>query len=281
MSNCRSTQRALPPYVDGELEASDTLHVDGHLDGCLSCSERVAFSRSMKNALRTERKHTVAPDSLRARIQRSAERTRASEQVRRPSWQSAIPWAAAAAIAIGIGGGTHAFGSHDSGKGGGDSVNAAAAHSVMLDEFAGYHARPLPPEELDPVRVNSIFSPIVGVPVHPKNFAAALMEGQPTSMSKFGGGRLMRVHSEPAATLFYDVDGQRVTVFVFDPQRIRIRSACCLSSQVVRSTHGENKTILVGRAKGYPLAAFERDGIGYAVSADMSEKDVIGIASNL
>jgi anti-sigma factor RsiW len=280
-------RQVIEPYVDGELEASDQMHVECHLDSCATCTERVAFGRAIKRSVQaTTREHT-APASLRARIAASTEALESSrERVRRPSWQSALPWAAAAAVAVGVGGGVRAFGDHDSApqsrtalrSDGVEPIVAAAAQSIELDEFAGYHARPLPPEELDPIRVNSVFSPIVGVPVRPVGFAAALIEQKPTT---FSGGRLLRVHSEPAATLFYDVGGSRVTVFVFDPQRIHLRSACCLAPKVMRSHGGVEKLMLVGRAKGYPLAAFERDGIGYAVSADMSEHDVMQIASNL
>jgi anti-sigma factor (TIGR02949 family) len=285
---CRNAARAIDPYVDGELEPSDQVHVECHLDSCPTCSARVALGRAMKRAVRSTTRELEAPASLRARIAASAEALETSRaRVRRPSWQSAIPWAAAAAIAIGIGGGVRAFGTPSETptqqtrgdlRGDQQPIAAAAAHSLMLDEFAGYHARPLPPEEIDPVRINSVFSPIVGVPVRPVGFAAALMEQKPTT---FSGGRLMRVHSEPAATLFYDVGGNRVTVFVFDPQRIHLRSACCLAPKMIRSHGGIEKVMLVGRAKGYPLAAFERDGVGYAVSADMSEHDVMQIASNL
>src|SRR5437763_7852848 len=106
---CRSAARALEPYVDGELEASDQVHVECHLDSCPTCSERVALGRAIKRAVRsTTRDEMSAPASLRARIAASAAALETStaasrERVRRPSWQSAIPWAAAAAIAIGIG----------------------------------------------------------------------------------------------------------------------------------------------------------------------------------
>ena len=284
---CRHTSKAIEPYVDGELEASDNVHVECHLDGCAQCAERVAFGRSMKRAMREEAREMRAPSSLRARIEQSAAKLEAGrERARRPSWQSAIPWAAAAALSIMIGGGVRAFNggsnganTHESPTGtSADVVGASAAHSILLDEFAAYHAQPLPPEELDPVRVTSVFSPIVGVPVNPNSFAQGLLlEKQPT---RFHGARLMRVHNDTAGALFYDVGGNRVTVFVFDPARIRIRSSCCLSPHAVVS-RGEEKLIWMGRAKGYPLAAFEREGVGYAVSADMPEHDVLTIASNL
>ena len=277
---CRSTLRALDPYVDGELEASDSLHVEGHLDGCATCAERARFQRAMKRTLQAESRTERAPDSLRLRLERSAGSIRERERVRRPSWQSAIPWAAAAGISLMFGGGMRAFGTRAPADPSHDAVTAAAAHSFALDEFAAVHASPLPPEELDPVRVTSVFSPIVGVPVRPNQFVDEIFNQKSTPRPSFGGARLMRVHNEAAATLFYDFGGKRVTVFVFDPQRIRVRAAPYLAPRMVRM-HGEDKMILIGRSKGYPLATFERDGIGYAVSADMTDHDVLAIAASL
>jgi mycothiol system anti-sigma-R factor len=276
---CRTTARALDAFVDGELEASDSLHIDGHLEGCPTCAERAAFQRIMKREIQREARSERAPDSLRARIMRDAAKVRVREQerARRPSWRSAIPWAAAASIALMVGGGMRTFGTTprtnvDSGH---DPVSAAAAHSFILDEFGAYHASPLPPEEMDPVRISSVFSPIVGVPVHPTVFGADF-DQKPT---RFSGARLMRVHDQAAATLFYDVGGRRVTIFVFDPQRIRLRGTQ-MSPRYVNA-RGEDRVIFMGRAKGYPLAAFERDGVGYAVSSDMPDHDVLSIAASL
>ena len=275
---CRNTARALDAFVDGELEASDSLHVEGHLDGCPTCAERAAFQRLMKKEIQREARSERAPESLRERILRDAAKlhVREQERARRPSWRSAIPWMAAASIALMVGGGMRAFGTTprtnvDSSH---DPVSAAAAHS-FLDEFGAYHASPLPPEEMDPVRISSIFSPIVGVPVHPAVFTLEMNE-KPTH---FSGARLMRVHDQAAATLFYEVGGRRVTIFVFDPQRIHLRGTQ-MSPRYVRA-RGEDRVIFMGRAKGYPLAAFERDGVGYAVSSDMTDHDVLSIAASL
>lgn len=292
---CREVDRAVDAYVDGELEPSHVLSVDHHLTGCAACSERVAIVRAMKRAVRGQGRRDLASDALRARIARSAaalraepavpsrpapdepaEPTRAEVRVLPPSWRSALPWAAAAAVAFAIGGGVKGFGSAGSPQAA--SVAPSSVRAQILEEFAIQHARPLPPEEIDPVRITKVFSPIVGVPVRPVRFA----ELSPVVGNKysFAGARLMALRDEPAATLFYDVGGTRVTVFVFDPHRITVRSECCLIPKVV-SVQGEEKTILVGHAKGYSLAIAEKDGVGYALSADLSEKDILSLAAHL
>ena len=301
---CSEAGRAVQAYVDGELDASHILTVDQHLVGCASCTEQVALLRAMKRALRAEARADAAPDSLRARLARSA-RTLSTEvavapatpSTRRPvsdfdrprvapSWRSALPWAAAAALAIGIGGGMRVLGngdgSGDPSRGAGRrSLNASVAtRTAGLDDFAEHlaehHARPLPPEEIDPARIGTVFSPIVGVPVRQLRLDTSPRQGA----YRFAGARLMSVHDEAAATLFYDVGGTRVTVFVFDPTRISIRSACCLTPRVVK-VRDEERTVYVGRAKGYSLAVQEKDGVGYAVSADLGEADVMHLAAFL
>jgi len=293
--SCDDLKKALLAYVDGELDASHVLTVETHLVSCSECAERVALSRAMKRALRTTSQADTAPASLRARIARSAASTSGAHAASAasdlipfdrprvaPSWRSALPWAAAAALAIGIGGGARALG-----EGGGSSssnarsrattasMNPQGAHIAILDDFAEHHARPLPPEEIDPVRISSVFSPIVGVPVRPVRFASPR-----GGVYRFAGARMMTVHDEAAATLFYDMSGTRVTVFVFDPNRISIRSSCCLSPKIVK-IHDEERTVYVGRSKGYSLAVNERDGVGYAVSADITEQEVMTIAAGL
>lgn len=274
---CLDTARALDAFVDGELEASDALHVDCHIEGCPTCAERVAFQRTIKQEIKREAREERTPDALRARILRDAAMVRGREHVRRPTWRSAVPWAVAASIALMVGGGMRAFGTRPTTVDTNQPVTAAAANSFVIDEFGASHASPLPPEEIDPVRVTSVFSPIVGVPVQPDMFAFEIASSKPTH---FSGARLMRVHNQAAATLFYEVGGRRVTIFVFDPQRIHVRGAPFMSAKYVRARN-EDRVIFMGRAKGYPVATFERDGVGYAVSGDMSDHDVLAIAASL
>lgn len=291
-SSCQDVERALEAYVDGELDASAVLTLDSHLANCSECAERVAFAHSIKRTIRVEAHEEVAPASLRARILRSAEaldEAPASSPVspsrrvvslehstRAPSWRSAFPWVAAAAVAFAIGGSMRGVRTGNAGNPDMATASFASARTQLLEEFAVQHARPLPPEEIDPARVTKVFSPIVGVPVRPVRFA----NGPVADPWLFAGARLMAFRDEPAATLSYrNVGGARITVVVFDPHRIEVRSACCLSPKTVR-VRGEDRTVLVGHAKGYPLAVSENDGVGYAVSGDLNEPELVTLATN-
>jgi len=194
----------------------------------------------------------------------------------RPSWKSAVPWAVAATFAMAIGGGSRwlrkgAAPSNDDGR----ETIQAGAHAAGVEDLALFHARPLPPEEIDPQRIQSRFSPIVGVPVRPVRF-----EAPPAQTWTFAGARLMPMHDESAATLFYDLNGTRVTVFVYDPSRIRVQPGCCLVPHLMK-VRGQDRTIMVGHAKGYAVAVQERDGVGYAMSADLGEDDMLRLAAGM
>ena len=295
-TGCRELRRALGAYVDGELDPSSVLTVEGHLAACGDCAERVTFARGMKRALRADAQAEPAPASLRARLLRSASELEddapssrgeqgapsgvsnvvAIDAARRPSWRSAIPWVAAAGVAVAIGGGIRNLHVHDRGAANAELASAAGGRTQLLEELTVPHARPLPPEEIDPVRVTKVFSPIVGVPVRPVAFANLPMN----DAWSFAGARLVAFRDEPAATLSYrNVGGARVTVVVFDPNRIAVRSAGNLAPRRVH-VRGEDRTILVGHAKGYPLAVSENDGVGYAVSGDLEEPELVNLASN-
>lgn len=277
--SCRELDRALDAYVDGELDASHVLTVDAHLTGCVPCSERVGLQRVVKRSIRVDAQAELVPPSLRARIERSAAALRPVEPVRTPpSWRSAVPWAAAAGIALTASAGVRSYRGATPATPDVATALTSSARAQILEEFAVQHARPLPPEERDPARITKVFSPIVGVPVHPVRFADTPLK----PVWSFTGARLMALRDEPTATLYYENvgNGGRVTVFVYDPTRISVRSSCCLAPRKVVVRGGEERTVLVGHAKGYALGVAERDGVGYAVSTDLNESDVATLAAN-
>ncbi|MFI5300702.1 MAG: anti-sigma factor family protein [Polyangiales bacterium] len=288
--NCAQVQRYVDAYADGEVEPSEAIRIETHLVECGLCAERVELSRAIKQGVRADAREHRAPASLRARIEASrakleprAERDR--ERPMRPSWQSAIPWLSAAAAAVAVGGGVQAV-TERTGVGG--RMSQASIASIDVDDLARQHAHPLPAEEIDPERIRIRFSPIVGVPVHPVSFGkldvANHLDGPPNFLGgsyQFAGARLVPLRDETTASLLYEGKGTRVTVFVYDPQRIHVQSSCCLERRVIR--RGDiDKTIMFGRARnGYALAVSEGSGVGYAVSGDLAEPEMVSIASEL
>lgn len=135
----------------------------------------------------------------------------------------------------------------------------------ILDELVSLHAQPLPPEVTQQDEVRK-FDPFVGVPVEPpklQNFGA-----------KWVGGRVLPIRDSRAAMLQYSLaGGHRVTVYVYDPRRVKPESAK-LTPRVVR-----NNPMLVGNVRGYNIAATERQGVGYAIATDLDEPESVELAA--
>jgi hypothetical protein len=81
------------------------------------------------------------------------------------------------------------------------------------------------------------------------------------------GARYVPLHAQRAAMLQYEVgtgaDTQRVSVIVYDAQKIEIGTAN-LATRAVGTAE-----VRVGREKGYAVAATQRAGVGYLVTGDL------------
>jgi anti-sigma factor RsiW len=131
----------------------------------------------------------------------------------------------------------------------------------IVDDLVSLHAQPLPPEVTQPDEVRR-FDPFVGVPV------------EPPKLQRFGakweGGRMLPLRDSRAAVLQYSMaGGHRISVYVYDPRRVRAESST-LKQRVIRDT-----PIYVGNIRGYNVAATERRGVGYAVATDLDEPENI------
>lgn len=74
MSECRSIDGLVTPYVDGELNNLDRNRVEGHLRACGPCRHRVEAEQSIRTLVRSRRSafSPAAPASLRARCAAAA-----------------------------------------------------------------------------------------------------------------------------------------------------------------------------------------------------------------
>ncbi|MCS6901489.1 MAG: zf-HC2 domain-containing protein [Myxococcales bacterium] len=141
------------------------------------------------------------------------------------------------------------------------SFQAHVGLDGIVEDLISLHAQPLPPEVTQPDEVRR-FDPFVGVPV------------EPPKLQRFGakweGGRILPLRNSRAAVLQYSMaGGHRISVYVYDPRRVRPESST-LKQRVVRDT-----PIYVGNIRGYNVAATERQGIGYAVATDLDEPENI------
>lgn len=294
-SRCSSIARLLGAHTDGQLDAAKTLEVDDHLGQCETCRERTLLDRAIRGSLKKSVKATATPSDVRARMlaamagqtardlaasadadsitsarsERESSLNADSETndvvapKRKPAmlrqWRTMLPLASAAAVALAWG-----FASRQPMAAVDTTTRAGAGfgNDELVNQFVDVHSHPLHPESADPKTVRG-FEREVGVPVHVP---------QLEKNAHFVGGRLLPMQGgERAAMLQYEVvqpNGgvQRVSVFIYDPRRVQIRSAEQLAPRAVGTAQ-----VRVGQARGYSIAIAQHGDVGYAVTSDDAE----------
>lgn len=283
-SSCSGVIRLLGAHADGQLDAVKTIEVDDHLGGCETCRERVALDRAIRGSLK-KAVQTTTPDDFRARMLMSlklAERplladepqarhsevtaevvapvAARDEKAKRPTmlrqWRTALPFASAAAVALAWGmAGRQPMASSDLNA----SARAGFSNDELVQQFVDNHSHPIRPETNDQKEVRN-FEREIGVPVHVMHL---------DDNARFVGGRLLPVQGgERAAMLQYEVvrntgDVRRVSVFVYDPRRVQIRSAEQMPPRAVGTSE-----VRMGQTRGYSVAVAQHGDVGYAVATD-------------
>jgi anti-sigma factor RsiW len=261
----------LGSYLDGELEAAKLIEIDEHVSECETCREEAQLLRAMRGSLKRVVR-TSAPAGLRDRIGVAMSAERAREDVRADaeaealgtkaplvslsSWKTMVPLATAAALALMWGAATRGT----AGSPGASMETRAGFGDDLLAELVMDHQWQLPPDAKDADSVRGL-ERYVGVPVHPGNFERGSLN------ARLVGARIIPLHGQRGAMLQYEVgtgsDKQRVSVIVYDAQKIEIGTAN-LAPRAVGTAE-----VRVGREKGYAVAATQRAGVGYLVTGDL------------
>jgi anti-sigma factor RsiW len=268
MHDCRDRARMLGSYLDGEIEPARLLEIDEHIGSCETCREEAQLLRAMRGSLKRVVR-TSAPAGLRDRIGVAMTAERAREDVRADaeadalgvkaplvslsSWRTMVPLATAAALAL-------MWGAATRGSQGSSTEARAGFGDDLLAELVMDHQQRLPLDAKDHDAVRGL-ERYVGVPVHPSSFERGSIN------ARLVGARVVPLHAQHAAMLQYEVgtgaDTQRVSVIVYDAQKIEIGTAN-LAPRAVGTAE-----VRVGREKGYAVAATQRAGVGYLVTGDL------------
>jgi anti-sigma factor RsiW len=276
IDDCTRFSAWVAPYVDGELDPGHAVEMEAHVVGCANCAERVALIRAMRVSLKRTASHR-APEALCARVLATIEqeRQRATTPARGPArgddgpavnehklirLRYAVGLAAAAGVVFAMGMSRYAEKRStpvgDMLVGGADTASTSMSIDALLDELLALHARPFPPDTTDPDQLTR-FDPLLGVQVRRPAF-------RPLGAS-FEGARVHPV-SDRGALLqvqYLVPEGKRITMYVFNPRVVPVQ-ATRLHHQVVR-----HRPMLVGRLRGYSVAALEESGVGYAFASDL------------
>jgi anti-sigma factor RsiW len=274
--DCRAFLRVVESYVDGELAPAAIVEGDRHVAQCAHCRERVNLGRAMKGSVRELARAPMAADA-KARLRASM----LAEVARAPAAPKVVPLPRAAVVSLAAAGfaAAAAFALAPRVSPAGRALAEADGDDV-LSELVAEHVRPLPMDGTDIHTVRSL-EQYVGVPLRP-HF--------PQSRAKLVGARILPVHKERAAIVRYELaaappnpiahvsqsfqaaapEPARVSVLVFDPRRIH------LSPQAAEFAEPPGpRPVRLTRAQGLPVAVTERDGVGYAISGDVSEQQAL------
>lgn len=213
---CSGRLEMLSAHVDGELSADERADLESHLGSCAACERALLQLRELKASLSRGEARATLPAALEHRLERHP----------RARWR--WPWAA-----------------------------AVAAAAVAIVAVAVFWPRSSPVEVLadDHLRYATSKAPWQFEAEAPAEAERALSGRLPFAFNapaltgaRLRGGRLCNLAGHPAAMLFYDRDGQRLSLFAFDNEGLgkRIGDGCDFSAR------GLN--ICVRRARGVAYA---------------------------
>lgn len=285
MSGCRNFAASLDAFADGELSPEKAIEVEAHLLECRVCSERLELGQAMRHSLRSAVREAAVPsDAFRERIAASLRAERAREHVasqheaaaRRGgmlSWGTILPMAAAAGAVLTFSALTEKTPARPQASNASTEARASVTPDVLspeqiLDQFVDYHVNPGTPTITEPMLLRQL-DPEVGVPVRfpelAKNYGA-----------RWEGGDVVRLplRGLNAASLRFQLDGHRVTLYVYNSERVPIQRR-------LRERSSYREPVYVGYKRGYAIAATERRGVGYAVATDLSDLESAELVASL
>lgn len=284
MSAC-AVRPYLQAFVDDELSPERCIEIEQHVAHCCECLAEVELTRSVRRATRVSVGQCPMCPEVRARLAKCLqnETTRLSGYSFEPlSWKVIAPLSAAAALTLFLSArgsqvlpdvvtvAKNSIAPHvaavDGARADGvergassDLLEASAQDGSLMDFLIRHHATRFEPEVIEPGSVNHL-EPHLGFRVQPPDFGRY--------GARFEGANLVPVNRTRAAVLHYNLGGKRVTLYMYNPEELPLRAQRALTPKVVG-----NRAVFVGHRRGYSIATCEREGVGYAVTTDLSGEE--------
>jgi anti-sigma factor RsiW len=252
--NCAEIRPYLQAFVDEELSPERAIDVERHLVDCEECAADVNLTRSLCRATRNSVTEVSMCPDFQSRLSAclAEERKRQESQALSPlSWKVIAPLAAVAAVALFFGV------NHERFQDTAPVVRASNDH--LVDLLVDYHNTEEEPGTHDPSAVAHL-EPQLGFPVRAPDFNRF--------GARFEGANLVPVDHTRVARLRYNIGGRRVTLYMYDPEKLPMRAQRALSPSVVGS-----QAVFIGNRRGYSIATCEQKGVGYAVTGDLSREE--------
>jgi mycothiol system anti-sigma-R factor len=245
---CAGIQRFVDTYLDGEFADSDRAEFEQHLGECESCRHKVKNQAEWKVAIRKAAPREQAPAALRNRVQRAIAKEAGGRRHAR-SWRAfatrVLPVAAAAGLV-------------------GSLMISRLQLSPVAADVIAKHQRNLPIEVSGgSEQVKRWYADKVGFPVKPPSLC---------NTCPLRGGRLAEVANQQAAYLVYDVNGNKVSVFVFDPASVPL--------QLPQKATVGDREVYLDENHGYNVAVYRNHGVGYAIAGDLNRDQMLKLVSS-
>jgi anti-sigma factor (TIGR02949 family) len=258
--SCKLVRRHLGAFVDGELDPASQIEFERHLEACSGCQEHLSFERSFRQQTRDSVGGTRAPEHLWGRalhrldeIDEAKTASSALIEIRPMRWKQTGLVAAAAAALLIIGGVMRLPDSRDY-QGAG-----------MLQDVIDLHTKALPSdvEAEAPQEVVRYFQGKTPFPVKPAQFEEPTM--------RFIGARYIKVGTRPAAALYYNHGGRRVTLLVFQSPEL---------VQNAQRTHVGGRELYYHDVGGNVVTIRQHGGVNYAFFGDLDRPVLFQLAAN-
>lgn len=273
--SCKEFVPYLEAYVDDELSPERMLEVGEHLKSCSSCRTEVELSRELARTTRASCIDVELQPDFAARLQLALHTECRRQEARSLSAsfgrKTLLPLSAAAVAALTFGvlvSQKSALFSPERLVADAGSPNALQAGNSpgfgqstdhLVDLLLQYHTRAPAPDVTDSGSVMHL-EPQLGFPVRTPNFDRY--------GARFLGANLIHFNRSHAASLHYSLNGRRVTLYMYNPEELPLRAIRALHPTVVG-----DRAVFVGQRNGYSIATCEREGVGYAVAADLSDRE--------
>ena len=263
MSDCKSIDPLITPYIDGDIDAADERRVDDHVRRCPPCHSRVSAERAVRELVRSRRAEMTtsgASDALRARCaalggraadDRSPEGSRSLKRARavagaRGFRRALKPFAVAAGVVL-VAGGVFLYEATDR------STRLLAAELTADHVKCFGVVNTLVGTNANAAAVEQVMSDVFGWQMHVPEQAGGELE--------FVGARPCLYARGKAAHLMYRHHGQPLSLFML-PQLAR------------RGQPSETVNVM-----GHEAAVWSRDGRTYVLIAKEPEAELEHMAS--
>ena len=239
--DCHEAGMLIPLLLDDELDGEQSLLLEGHLDGCVSCQKKLEREGELRLVLRRAAERVVAPMALRARIADELSQSQREER----GWSRWVPIAAAAALMMFLG----VEGLFQNSPGDLELVTARHAGNLPMDVAAGewrevqsYLNRRLP---------FSVRKPALR---------------QPGDMN-LEGGRVTQLGNRDAAWVRYRMRDGRVSMFVYQDSRPA-------ESDLSPLYRMGKKQVTLKRMRGLNIARWRDGDLVYSIVTDLPASDL-------